>query len=139
LKKRIDDDFAAFRLSIGDAALRDLCGELDATELAKSPLLNECCEDNKLPLVIWFQCPWTYRIAQGYSTAELLSMFIKSASTSSPPGGIVLVLEVVSMAIYSEDYRIQDVIREAQAKGFKHVEDKCFIRECMLSGYPHCF
>jgi hypothetical protein len=125
-----------FRRSTGDAALRDLCGELDATKLAKSPFVKKFRQ--ALPLVIWFQCPWTFLPkAQQYSTAELLSMFMDSVFTLHHPGGIVLVIGVVTT--YAEKtYRIQDLKKAANAKGFKHFEDKNLIRECIAYGYRHC-
>jgi len=122
-----------FRRSTGDAPLRYLCGELDGTELAKSHLVKEFRQE--FPLVIWFQCPCAK--ADQYSTAELLRMFVKSASTLNHPGGIVLVIGVFTT--YDEKkYRILDLKKLANENGFKHLEDKNFIRECILYGYRHC-
>jgi hypothetical protein len=126
-----------FRRSTESATLHGLLGKLDATELAESPVFKEFSQEyNELPLVIWFQAPWTFDIRQGYCVAKLLTMVIDLVSTLSHPGGIVLVLGLVS--IYDWKYRTQDLIRAANAQGFKHFEAKNFIRECILYGYRHC-
>jgi len=126
-----------FRRSTESAVLHDLCGELDATKLATSCVLEKFRQEcSKLPLFIWFQCPWTFEDEQKYSTAELLTKLIDAASKLIHPGGIVLVLGLVSK--YDKVYEIQDLIQAANAKGFRHLEAKNFIRECILYGYRQC-
>jgi hypothetical protein len=117
-------------------------GELDATELDTSDILKKFGQGYKPPLVIWFQCPWTYRIAQGYSTAKLLSQFIDKASTVKAPGGIVVVLGLVTENSATKrqfygDYEIEELKETAKAKNFEHFEDRNFIRECILYGYRY--
>jgi len=58
-------------------------------------------------------------------------MFVKSASTLNHPGGIVLVIGVITT--YDEKkYRILDLKKLADENGFNH------FRECILYGYRHC-
>ena len=118
------------------AAFYNLNGELDATKLAGSPIFKAFRQEyNDVPLVIWFQAPWTFEDEQG-PVANLLTELIDLVSTLSHPGGIVLVLGLVST--FDLAYQTKGLIQDANAQGFTHFEAKEFIRECVRYGYRHC-
>jgi hypothetical protein len=123
--------------------LRELCGRLDATKLEQSQILRK--HASGMRFIIWFQCPWkawTFGTDQECDTSELLTKVVNSVSDSMKADEIILVLGLLSGSsrfgkTFEYEYRLDGLKAAAKAKGFKHFEDRNFIRECILYGYRH--
>ena len=150
-EKDIQDRLGAFGTYLHGISernpLRELCGHLDATQLEQSHILKKIRQHTTgvRRIIIWFQCPWkawTFGPVQECRTSELLSRVLNSVSDSMEADEIILVLGLLSGTsrfgkVFDQEYGMEQLKATAKMKGFKHFEDRNFIRECILYGYRH--